>query len=248
MRRLAIWTVMLGWGWCAGAQDAAVTAATPPPATVAWPVRLGLSLDLVEGNSDTLLLTADLSAEHKQARDEFFLGAKGRYGETDDAKTTQSGDALAQYNRLVSGRSFATLRATAEFDDIADLDYRLMVGPGVGYYLLREDRRNLSLEVGALYREQKQTGESENDVMYRFAESFEWKGAGKTRFWQKAEYIPKATDFDDFLFNAELGVESGLGGRLSLRLLAVDKYASRPGADIERNEMQLKAGLVVDLI
>lgn len=63
------------------------------------------------------------------------MGAEFFYGETEDETTTEKARAHAQHNVLFGERSYGYVHAEASYNDIADIDYRVIVGPGIGYYL-----------------------------------------------------------------------------------------------------------------
>src|SRR5262245_60349941 len=75
-------------------------AAPAPPPAPKWEKSAALGLTLTEGNSDTLLVTANLRAARKSGPHEISLGADGTYGENNDERNNQTLSGFGQYNRL----------------------------------------------------------------------------------------------------------------------------------------------------
>jgi putative salt-induced outer membrane protein YdiY len=132
-------------------------------------------------------------------------------------------------------------------DDIAEIDYRATVGPGLGLYLVKNDSTALSVEGGLAYVWEEVADIEDDYLALRLAESFEYKFAEKSKIWQSIVYMPEAEDFDNYLVTAEVGVEAPLQGRLNLRVVLQDKYDSQPGEGIEKNDLVLIAGVGIKL-
>ena len=76
-----------------------------------------------------------------------------RTGETkvDGSDRTKNADmarGFVQYNRLFTERLFGYGRVDALYDDVANIQYRVTLSPGLGYYFIKEPKTELSGEVG----------------------------------------------------------------------------------------------------
>src|SRR3954468_13336966 len=100
-----------------------------------WESSAAAGLTLTKGNSDTLLLTVKLQTQRKMPVNEYSLGLDGTYGKSSGIKTTESLHGFAQWNHLFSEPFYACLRGEGLHDGVADIKYRITVGPGLGYYL-----------------------------------------------------------------------------------------------------------------
>src|SRR5690349_19151217 len=150
--------------------------ATPtPPAPPKWSASAAAGLTLTRGNSDTLLFTANFLASRKWERNELDFGADATYGEQEDIKNNEAVHGFGQYNRLFTDRFFGYVRLDALHDAIADVDYRVTFGPGVGYYLIKNERTFLRTEMGGGVVFEKQGGEEKTYATLRLAERLEHK-------------------------------------------------------------------------
>jgi len=220
-----------------------LTAAEPPKAS-AWAASAGLNFTLTAGNSETLLVGADINAAKKTKENEYLLGAAGAYGENDGTVNNQLLRGYGQWNHLFDDRLYSWVRGEALHDGVADVDYRLTGAAGLGYYLIKDARTQLSVEAGPGYVYEK-LGSGKNDfVTVRFAERFERKLNDTARIWQSVEFLPNVSDFTgDYIVNAELGVEAALNKKLSLRTILTDTYDSTPSAMRKRNDLKLTTGV-----
>lgn len=221
-----------------------------------WNTSVSLGVNLSRGNTRTMLLNGSVASEFKKDSSEASLGIEGNYGETDvtlaDGTTETQGNvenarAYADYRRLLNARTYGYLNGDLRNDNIAEIDYRFMVGPGIGQYLLKGDSINLGVEAGPTYIKEKVAGIEDDKVALRVAEKFDWKMTANSKIWESVEYLPAFDDFGDYLLNAEVGAEAAMNARLSLRLVLQDKFDSTPGAGLKQNDLVLIGGLTCKL-
>jgi hypothetical protein len=89
------------------------------------------------------------------------------------------------------------LRFDAVHDDIADLDYRFVLSPLVGYYFIKTATTFLSGEVGPSFVHEKQGGDEMSYVGARVGQRFEHKFKNTAKIWESLEWIPQVDDFDN---------------------------------------------------
>ncbi len=226
---------------------------------------LNAGLTLTDGNSETLAANASLLTEgEKKGLGSLRAGVEGNYGESTATTTTTAADGttttadenektvdnakvFANVRKTLSPRTFALLDGSALYDDIAEVDYRALLGPGLGIYLVKNDKRELSLEAGPSYVWEEVGGVSDDYLALRFAERYSCQATQTAKLVQALEYTPEAEDFDNYLLTFELGVEAAMNETLSLRVVVQDKYDSTPAAGAEYNDVSLIAGLGLTL-
>ena len=223
------------------AQVAAPTAPPPPK----WEKSASLGLTLTEGNSDTLLVTANILAARKGEKNEISLGADGTYGENNDVKNNETLHGFAQYNRLFTDRFYGYARLDGLHDGIADVEYRFTFSPGVGYYFIKNERTRLSAEGGPGYIYEKQGDDERGYFIARLAEKLDHKFNDKSKIWQSVEFLPEIEDFDNYIVNAELGVETQLTAKLLLRSYVQDTYDNEPAPGRKKNDIKLVTALAL---
>jgi putative salt-induced outer membrane protein YdiY len=223
--------------------------------TEGWVTGLALGLNLTRGNSKTMLGNASLKSENRKGQNEWTLGAEGNYGETEvtvdgekkDETNIQNAKGNVEYRRLFTERTYGYLRAELAYDEIANLKYRLTVGPGAGHYLIKSDRQLLGVEGGVAYIWDKLGDEKDNRAAFRAAQNYNWKVSETARIWETVEYLPTADDWGNYLLNAEVGAEAAMTTKVNLRVVLQDKFNSRPAPDKKENDLTLIAGIKINI-
>jgi putative salt-induced outer membrane protein YdiY len=224
-------------------------APAPAPKKLAVPVRnpwqssVSAGLTLVRGNTDTTLFSADFLTEKKTPSNEYKLGVSGAYGAENSQETVNNYKAFAQWDRFVTERFYGFLRTEGLRDYIADVDYRLTIGPGAGYYLLKGTNNTLAVEAGVNFEAQELGGLDQNFATVRLAERFEHKFNDRARLWQNVEIFPQVDKVDNYVVNFEIGVEAAISKTLSLKTCLDDSYANRPAAAHLKNDAKIIAGV-----
>jgi putative salt-induced outer membrane protein len=213
------------------------------PVSNPWQSMVSAGLTVVRGNTDTTLASADFFTQKKTPTDEYKLGAGGAYGEQNSSETINNYKAFGQWNHLFTDRFYDYVRVEGLRDFIADVDYRLTVGPGVGYYLLKETNTTLAVEAGGNFEAQKLGGEDQTFGTMRLDERFEHKFGDRARLWQNVEIFPQVDKWDNYVINFEIGIEAAISKTLSLKTYLDDSYANRPAAAHLKNDMKIVAGV-----
>jgi len=227
---------------------AAVAAAVPPAPVIVpkypWQSAVSVGLTLARGNSDTMLFTADFLTQRKTPFDEYSIGLAGAYGDQNAKETVNNYKAAAQWNHMFTPRFYGYLRTDGLRDLIADVDYRLTIGPGVGYYLIKNTNTLLAAEAGAAFEAQQLTGKgNETFATVRFGDRFEHKFNDRARLWQTAEILPQVDKLDNYVINFEIGVEAAISKSFSLKTYLDDTYNHRPAPGKLKNDAKIVAAI-----
>ena len=259
MKKIAVMLVLAMAVSASAAEKKADEAAAPKDG---WTTALNAGLTMTDGNSETMAANVGLTTEGvKDGLGSVIAGADFNYGErtvsstaTDPATgesvvteteetTVENAKAFVNVKKTLSAKTFAYLDGSVLYDDVALIDYRATLGPGLGFYLVKNDKRQLSLEAGPSYVWEKVDGASNDYLALRFAERYSCQATKTAKLVQSLEYLPEAEDFDNYLLTAEVGVEAAMNDHLSLRIVLQDKYDSTPAPGAERNDLSLIAGL-----
>lgn len=248
-------------GSAAAAEKKAEKAEAAAAQKSGFATTLNAGLTMTDGNSETMAANASLKTEgEKNGLGSVIAGLEGNYGEStvsrsttgadgattvteSDEKTVENAKAYANVKKTLSPMTFAYLDGSVLYDDIALIDYRATIGPGAGAYLVKNDKRALSLEAGPSYVWEKVDGASNDYLALRFAERYACQATKTAKLVQSLEYVPEAEDFDNYLLTGEIGVEAAMSDRLSLRVALQDKYDNTPAPGADRNDLSLIAGL-----
>ncbi len=213
---------------------------------------LNIGLTITEGNSETVLGNVAFVSEGEfTTGNSLRLALEGNYGESkidDRTETTvENIRGSAKYQHDLSKRWYAAANTSALYDDIAEIDYRAILGPAIGGYLVRQDNLRITAELGPSYVWEKVSRERDNYLAVRIAERLDYRISETARIWQSAEFLPQTEDFEDFLLNAELGASADMTSRMQLRVVLQLSHDSTPGPDLEKNDFTLISGLGIQI-
>jgi putative salt-induced outer membrane protein YdiY len=227
-------------------------AAEAEAATPTWDHTIVSSLNLSNGNSDSLLFQLGGESKYVNDKHSFNSSAAYAYGSTktdegEDDTTRDTSSAKAKYSYAFSEPWFGYFSTDYLQDEIADIDYRVTAGPGGGLNLIKNEKLTLSVEAGVVYFAERVGETDKNELALRFSQNYTHQLNENAKLWQSLEVLSTADDTDDYLLNAELGVESILSGNLSLRVVLQNRYDNIPAEESEKNDLILTAGISVSL-
>lgn len=220
----------------AGAANAATTARS-------WERAIDLGFSYASGNTETTLVTAGFTVDGEVDRDIYAASAHYSYGEDDGNTSSDSLLASASWKRLLSDRAYAGLRADGRYDSLADIDYRISLSGLVGYFLIKSEDTSLSVEGGPGYTLEKTDGEEDDFVNLYAGEQFDHRLFEATTLYQKLSVFSSADNLDDYQILAELGIETELSEKLSLKIHLENKYEAEPAPGREENDFRVVTGI-----
>ena len=210
-----------------------------------WDKGLNVGLNLTDGNSDTLGLNAGILAERGAPEDDSrcALGFVYNYGETEDVRTVDNQQVFAKHREVLTGNTYGYASISWLRDDIAAIDYRVIVGAGLGQYLVRNETTALGVEFGLAWIAEDVADVDVDVFALRFAQNLEHRFSDTARIVESVEYLPEANDFDNYLLNAEIAAEADMNEKILLRLAVQNRYDSTPAPGLEHNDVAVVAGL-----
>lgn len=209
-----------------------------------WESTAAAGLTLTKGNSDTLLFTAKFLTDKKTVHNEYNFGADGTYGKSDGVENAEQIHGFGQWDHTFYDDLYGYVRTEGLRDAIADIKYRVTLGPGVGYYFIKDKATTLSVEGGASYVFQRLGTNATSYATLRLAQKYDHKfTAYGTHIWETVEILPQVDKFQNYLFNAEVGIEASIAQNLSLQTYLDDNFNSEPANGRKRNDVKLVSAI-----
>src|SRR5579862_656683 len=166
-----------------------------------WHGDGALGLSLARGNANTFLLNGSVTADRAWSQNEFKIGADGQYGlnnwaQTNQTIATEAIHGFMDYKRLFTERLYGDARIDGFHDDIASVQYRLVVGPAIGYYFIKSDATRVNLEVGPSFIKERLGHEDKSYVTLRVSERAEHSFNKTAKIWEEVDYLPQVDEFN----------------------------------------------------
>ena len=208
-----------------------------------WKSTGAAGVTLAQGNSDTLSYTLHLLSAYELDNREAKLGADWHYAEDNDVKNTDSFRAFGEYRYLFDDRAYLGANTAYLVDEISEIDFRLDLGVVAGYYLIKDKKQKLSLEIGPGYVWLEQGGISDDYMTMRLALRYERQLARRSKLWLSTSYTPAVEDFSDYLLTTEAGIDTALNDHWAIRTALRHQYDSTPALDRKTSDTLLTFGL-----
>jgi putative salt-induced outer membrane protein YdiY len=228
------------------AKGVAIAPGARPAAAKHWAGDIQLGTDL--GYSEKQHQNYTAHAKITYAKDKFrhVLEYDFAYGRTEGVTSTDRMDGSSKIDYDYTPRWYVYSLGSAGYDRIRKIDYRMEVGPGIGYHLIKITNFVFNTEAGIDYQSQHLKDDTRPDLFfYRLAENSTWQLNKKLTLDEKFEYMPRVEKLEEYKLRFESNLRYGLGSNLSLVLTVLDLFESRPAAGVSQNDLQVRSSLGV---
>jgi putative salt-induced outer membrane protein YdiY len=161
-----------------------------------------------------------------------------------NADTAQAVRGGVGYSRNLTKRVFFNGFNDYEYDKFQSLDLRFVIGGGVGYNVIKNDRTRLDLLGGLAYnRESFSTGLKRNSTDAYWGDDYNYKLSAATNLYQSFRMFNSLNDTGRYRVNFDVGATTKLTKWLTWNLALSDRYLSRPVAGRKTNDWIYTTGL-----
>jgi putative salt-induced outer membrane protein YdiY len=198
-----------------------------------WSGYLSASLGYGEGNSDFFDLKLDGEARWERGPWAAELAATYVYGIKEGETTTDNVRVLAKGERKISDRTYVFLRTQYDHDELAGLEYRVVVTAGAGRTFVDTSSDTLKGEAGAGATFEKREGfPATQDPSAYLGLDYEHRWRGDRRITASLDWLPNLTHFDLTLTTFEVHYLSPLFSCFQLDIgLRLDHVIDPPNAE-----------------
>jgi putative salt-induced outer membrane protein YdiY len=213
-----------------------------------WAGYLDFGTSLARGNAETTTITTGLNAARITRTDKTKVYFNQIYstatiaGETSTAAQAVRGGWA--YNRNVGPRLFINLFNDWEYDRFQDLDLRLVLGPGLGFNLLKTERMRVDLLGGGAYtHEEFSTPRSRNSGNLYWGNDWNYRLSDRTAFSQTFRMFNNLSETGEFRVNFDVGTVTAVNSWLSFQATYSDRYLSNPAGGRKKNDVLFTTGV-----
>ncbi|MCA9296000.1 MAG: DUF481 domain-containing protein [Phycisphaerales bacterium] len=201
------------------------------------------------GNSDTQNINAAFQTKRENDEDATTIDAKYFFGTSDGVRTDNRFTAGILQDWFVPDSPwlfFATGRY--DYDEFNSWEHRISAFGGVGYQLIDEEDKDLTLRAGLGASQEFNSPDEDLNFEALFGVDFNWKISEKQTFHVDSTIYPQLDDFSMYrtLTNANWAVLVDEASNLSLTVGLQHEYQSEVAAGVKRNDLRVTAGLRFD--
>lgn len=209
----------------------------------AWDKSILFGFNYTEGNSNTTSLNLNGKAIRDLEKSSWRFEADYNYANAASdpgdprEKTKDNMRINGEYKNIVSSTYFAGLGSSYTYDSIADVDFRSILSPSIGGFLYRKNKSSVSLEGGSSYVWESLGGIGDDYPAFRVANRVVIRLTDTSLVYQSGEYLISLTDNDNYLLNAEVGIEAAVVSNISLSFSVRDYYINQPAGGRRPNDV-----------
>ena len=218
-----------------------------------WSGGADIGLALTSGNSDTTNLAVGLALTRATIRDKTNVYAASVYtrdstsGESRTIANTVRGGVRYDHdiNRKFFGYGFADL----EHNGLQDLTLRLVLGGGLGYHAISNERTELDLLGGLAWNQEYFKGDfnDRSSAEGQLGQTLSHRFNSRISLKEQLFLFPNLTRGGEYRINFDGSLIMDISRRIGWQLTLSDRYLSNPPPGLEKNDLLLTTGLKIKL-
>ena len=217
-----------------------------------WKTGLNLGFALTRGNSETKNLAIGFTADRQTLHDKLAAYANSVYATNDAPGAVPSTTANAngggiRYDHDIKDRLFAFVGADFFSDALQGLNIRSVIGAGLGYHVIKNDRTTLDLLAGANYTHESYTVFTRNFAALTLGENLATKIGKSTTLTQDLLFFPNLSDTGQYRATFDFGTVTKMNRWLGWQNSLSDIYVTNPPPGKRQNDLIFTTGLNVTL-
>jgi hypothetical protein len=149
-----------------------------------------------------------------------------------------------RYDYDFSDRLFAYGFADLEHNAPQDLTLRMVLGGGLGYHAIRNERTQLDLFGGLAWnKEWFETSPDRSSAELQVGQSLSFRLGSRSLLKEQLVIFPNLSDGGEFRLNFDTALVTQLTKRIGWQLTLSDRYLSNPPPGFEGNDLIFTTGL-----
>ncbi len=201
---------------------------------------------LARGSSETTNVSLGFNALRKTSTDAWVVNATSIYS-TDEKlgqTTANSLGGLIRYDHNLTKKVFVYGAFTGMYDELQDLNYRIMPSGGFGYHLIASPATTLDVLGGLGYTRESYYDNTVNNLLTAtLGDEFTHKFTANTSITQSLYYLPSLNQTSNYRVNFNFGIATKLNHWLTANANFNDLYVSEPVLGNSKNNVIFTTGL-----
>mgnify|MGYP003500134269 CR=1 FL=1 len=208
--------------------------------------HLELSYVQTNGNTNTTTFSSKLQGIAALSDTE-SIKAKGSilYSESDENTSANKYNVELDYNHMINKKLYSYMGINYIKDQLSDYDYRLNIGPGLGYKFLEDEIQTIDIQGGLDYAYDKyNNGLKDNYLAGRTELNYKYKFSENLDFKQMISYLASFEDANKYFVVSDSSLEVNMTKNLSLGVSYNMDYTNQ--TEKEKLDKKFLTSLIVD--
>lgn len=235
-------------------EDKAETAVPSAPKrqsglTEGWDGAANIGFSLTSGNADTATFTAGVRAEKSAEKDKWttYLNTLWNRNKVAGINVTTSNAIWGglRYDRNITKKLFGFGSFDFERDKPQLLNFRSVIGAGLGYHAIKNDNTELDVFGGAAYNRTWFVGSTRSSAEILVGNTLKHKFNDRVKVQQGFTFYPNLTQTGEYRFVFDSTLSADVTKRIGWFVTVADRYNSLPLLGIKKNDFLFATGLKV---
>lgn len=237
--------------WAPGEEDPQVVAMKKDLASKErkWAYEAAVDINGKSGNKSQLGTALSARATLKTAKDTLQFYTNYNRQESDGATSADQFKAGIDYQNNFSGKKSWYVRDEGGFDRVKDIEIYNVAAFGLGYDIIKEEKRTLTTRAGISFRYEGYKNPATSDVKSSgldFGLNHEWE-LEKSKLVNRLSLVPAFEDLGNFTLTHESYYELPLANpKWKLRVGLSNDYNSEPGVGVKELDTSYFTRLVLN--
>ena len=150
----------------------------------------------------------------------------------------------ARYEYNLTKRLFAFGFADFEYNEIQLLDLRMVLGGGLGYNVVKNERTDFSVFGGGSYNHEAFANDTtRNSAEIIVGQAWSQRISDRLTLKERFQVFPNLSDTGDYRLTIDAGVAARIWKNLDWQITVSDRYLSNPLPGTQGNDLLLTTGL-----
>jgi putative salt-induced outer membrane protein YdiY len=218
-----------------------------------WSGGADVGFALTRGNSTTTNFALGMAISRETLRDKTSLYAASVYNRESTSgisRTTANTFRFgARYDRNLNRDWFGYGFTDLEHNGLQDLNLRWVLGGGIGYHAINNERTKLDL-LGGLDMSREFFEGNDNDrtsLEAQLGQTLNHKLTSRFSLTEQLFFFPNLSNGGEYRINFDAGLVADITKRIGWQLTLSDRYLSNPPGGSKQNDLLLTTGLKVRL-
>ncbi len=215
--------------------------------TKGWDGAANVGFSLTSGNSKTSTFTAGVRAEKSGDNDKWttYLNSLWNRNRVGNLNVTTSNAVWGgiRYDRNITKKVFAFGLYDFERDRPQKVNFRSVLGAGLGYHAIKNDKTELDLFGGAAWNRTWFIGANKSSAEILVGNTLKHKLNDRVKFQQGFTLYPNLTTGGEYRFIFDSTLTADLTKRIGMFVTIADRFNSLPLTGVQKNDFLFATGL-----
>ncbi len=217
------------------------------PFTGGWDGAANLGFSLTSGNSRTMIFTSGIRAEKSSEHDKTIVYLNALWNRNRvagiDLTTSNAIWGGIRYDRNITEKLFAFVSYDFERDRPQLLNFRSVLGAGLGYHAIKNERTELDVFSGAAWNRSWYTGPNKSSAELLIGNSLKHKFNDRVKLQQGFTFYPNLTDGGEYRMIFDSTLSADVTKRIGWFVTVGDRFNSAPVFGAQKNDFLFTTGL-----